>query len=89
MKSDLTLKAGKASGNGGVNSFSGTYQTSSGGKISFGPLASTLMAGPPAAMAQESKFFSALQNAKRFEINAGKFVLSDSENNTLMVLVRK
>jgi putative lipoprotein len=87
--SDLTLKAGQASGSGGVNSFSGTYKFPGDGKILFGPLAATQKAGPPAAMAQESKFFSALELAKSFEINEGKLVLSDLGNNTLVVLKPK
>lgn len=89
VTSELTLKAGQASGSGGVNSFSGTYEASGDSKISFGPLAATAMAGPPAAMEQESKFFSALESAKRFEINEGKLMLGDIGNNTLMVLKRK
>ncbi len=89
VSSELTLQAGKASGSGGVNTFSGTYKASRSGKISFGPLAATAMAGPPAAMEQESKFFAALEKAERFEFNDGKLVLSDSGNNTLIVLAPK
>jgi len=89
VKTELTLKAGQATGSGGVNSFSGTYSASSDSKISFGPLAATAMAGPPAAMTQESKFFAALEKAKRFELNSGKLVFGDPGNNTVMVLAPK
>lgn len=89
VTSELTLEAGQASGNGGVNSFSGTYEASSDSKISFGPLAATAMAGSPAAMDQESKFFAGLEKAKRWEIDAGKLVLGDIGNNTVMILVAK
>ena len=89
VASDLTLQAGVASGNGGVNSFSGTYKVPGKGRITFGPLAATAMAGPPAATDQESKFFAALNATKHYELNAGKLVLSDLGNNTLLVLVKK
>jgi heat shock protein HslJ len=87
--SDLTLKAGQASGSGGVNSFSGTYQASADSKISFGPLAATAMAGPPAAMDQESKYFAALAKVQRYDFNQGNLVLGDAGNNTLLVFVKK
>lgn len=89
VTSDLTLKAGKASGAGGVNTFSGTYDAPGDNRLSFGPLASTAMAGEPAAMEQEDKFFAALAATRHFELNAGKLVLSDTGNNTLMVLAPK
>jgi len=89
ITTDITMAAGKTNGSGGVNSFSGTYEASGDSSISFGPLASTRMAGPPEAMAQEAKFFAALEVAKHFEISKGKLVLSDSGNNTLMVLAPK
>ena len=59
------------------------------GKISFGPLASTAMAGEPAAMEQEGEFFAALEKAERWELNDGKLVLTDSGNNTLLLLAPK
>lgn len=82
----MTLADGKATGNGGVNSFSSTYDAPKAGKVSFGPIASTRMAGPSNAMAQESAFFAALEKTRGFEINEGKLVLSDLGNDTLMVL---
>ena len=89
VTTEMTLKDGEASGSGGVNSFSGPYEASDDGKISFGPLAATLMAGPPAAMEQEAAFLGALEKAKRFEFNEGKLVLSDLGNDTLVVLAPK
>jgi heat shock protein HslJ len=86
VTTEITFKAGTVSGNGGVNSFSGTYEASKGGKISFGPTASTKMAGPPEAMTQETALFKALSEAKSFEFKDGKLVLSDLGNSTLVVL---
>jgi heat shock protein HslJ len=87
VTSVITLKADEATGSGGVNSFSGSYQASDDGSISFGPLAATKMAGEPAAMEQESAFFAALEAARSFEFNEGKLVFGDMGNNTLVVLV--
>lgn len=89
VTTELTLAAGKASGNGGVNSFSGSYEAKGGDSLTFGPLASTQMAGEPAAMEQESAFFKALEDTRHFEINAGELVLSDLGNNTLAILAPK
>lgn len=88
IQSTLTLEDGQASGNGGVNSFSGTYEASA-GKISFGPLAATEMAGPPEAMEQEQNFFAALAETRGFETTEGRLVLSNADNDTVMVLVSK
>ncbi len=87
VRTELTLADGQASGNGGVNSFSGTYEASGDAKISFGALAATEMAGSPEAMAQEQRFFDALAKAKRYEFNGPKLVLADLGNNTLVILV--
>ena len=89
VTSEMSLTADEAQGTGGVNSFSGPYEAKSDGSISFGPLAATEMAGPPAAMAQEARFFQALEAARSFELHEGKLVLSDSGNNTLVILAPK
>lgn len=89
VTSVLTMAANKASGNGGVNSFSGSYEANDDMSLTFGPLASTAMAGPDGAMQQEAKFFAALEATRNFEINEGKLVLSDLGNNTLLVFVSK
>ena len=70
---------GKVSGNGGCNRFSGSA-TIDGDKISFGDLASTMMACTEAAMDQEMKLHAALAAARTFRIDAGqkKLFLSDA-----------
>lgn len=86
----LDLKAGTASGNGGVNSYSTTYQTPEAGSLTFAEVATTSMAGEEDAMNQETGFFTALGMTERYEIDAGgKLVLSDESENTLLVLKRK
>lgn len=86
VDTELTLASGRATGSGGVNRFRTTFAATGQGGISFGPVASTRMAGPDSAMTQESEFFAALERARRFEITEGNLVLSDVDANTLVVL---
>ena len=86
VATNMTMEAEKASGNGGVNSYSATYETPGDNALTFSPPASTMMAGEAAAMEQEAAFFAALEKTEHFEINEGKLVLSDAGNNTIAVL---
>lgn len=89
VTTEMTLADGKATGNGGVNSFGADYLASDGGKIEFREVVSTRMAGEQTAMDQESEFFAALADARSFEIDEGKLVLSNVDNDTLVVMRRK
>ena len=51
---------GQVFGTGGVNRLRGTWSVD-GDTLTFGPVVSTLMAGPPAAMHQESELLRLLQ----------------------------
>lgn len=55
----LDAETAQASGFAGVNRFTGSYELDAEG-LSFGPLASTRMAGPPEAMALEQVYLEAL-----------------------------
>jgi len=61
--------ADKVSGNGSCNRFSGPLQIK-GTEIRLGPLESTRMACPEAAMNQETKYLADLQAAERYEWNS-------------------
>ena len=61
--------AGRVSGRSGCNRFSGGY-TLSGAALSFGPLAGTRMACPPALMDVEAKVLSILAAANRVSYDA-------------------
>ena len=89
VTTELAMKAGKATGNGGVNTFSTTYEANDDGGLKFGQVASTMMAGEPAAMEQEAAFFKALAKTRNYEFNEGKLVFGDLGNNTLVVLTSK
>lgn len=67
IQATLTFpEAGRVAGNGSCNRFFGPAEMS-GNTIKLGPLASSRMACPEAAMNQEKKYLDALQAAERFE----------------------
>lgn len=57
---------GRASGNAGCNSFSGTYEFRSRDRLDLGPLAVTRMACEPPAMEQEARYLSILEAAESY-----------------------
>jgi heat shock protein HslJ len=63
---------GRASGFGGVNRWFGSVNLREVGSgiFEFGPVGSTMMAGPPAAMALERDFLSALDAVQAFDPRA-------------------
>lgn len=79
--------SGKVTGNGGVNRYNATYTTQSGNKISISQPAATLMAGPPAAMAQEQAYFQALIKAATFKATADSLELLDSQGTAVVKYV--
>ena len=74
------LEDGTAAGVSGVNRFRTTIDAA-GGRLSFGPVALTKMAGPPAAMEIESTFMEHLGAATgyRVEGNFLRVVAGDTE----------
>jgi heat shock protein HslJ len=67
VQATLTFpETGKVAGNGSCNRFFGPAEIN-GDAIKLGPLASSRMACPEAAMNQETKYLEALQAAERFE----------------------
>lgn len=63
------------SGNGGCNQFSGPY-TQNGDSLDIGPLIATRRACvDPAANAQETAYFQALESTTRYSIERGQLVL--------------
>ncbi len=85
VPSTLTMNTGKANGNAGVNQFNGSYDAPSDGVLTFGALATTMMAGPDNAMKQEQAFLKALADTKKFTTQDGGLVLMDSSDTKLAV----
>jgi heat shock protein HslJ len=75
---------GKVSGSTGVNRYNGEYATKQGNKIeiTIGPM--TLMAGPPAAMALEQSFVTALKSATRYTVTETTLTLQDDAGDVLV-----
>jgi len=78
---------GTVTGSGGCNRMRG-QATISGATIAIAPLASTMMACPPAIMDQERKFMSALEAARSFRIDPQqrKLFLFDGAGQTVLRL---
>lgn len=86
VPSGLTMNEGKANGNAGVNQFNGSYEAPSDGVVTFGMLATTMMAGPDNAMKQEQAFLKALADTRKFTTEDGALVLMDDSDAKLAVL---
>jgi heat shock protein HslJ len=76
---------GSLAGFGGVNRFFGKVATDD--KKLFGPIGSTMMAGPPEAMKVESQLFQAFEKATRATSADGKLKLLDSADQVLAEFV--
>lgn len=79
-------EAGLAAGNSGVNSFSGSY-TLTDAVLQFGPMRSTMMAGPPEAMELESAFMRTLGGMTDWRIVADRLELLDADKVTAVFVV--
>ncbi len=78
---------GKVAGNTGVNRFSGTAEMN-GDNTSFGPLATTRRAGPPALMAQESQFLKAMSDVVAMKFDAdGTLGLVNASDDVILKFV--
>ena len=86
VPSTLSMDNGAATGNAGLNTFNGGYEAPSNGVLTFGPLASTQMAGPENAMQQEQAFLKVLADTKKFTTEDGALVLMDDSGARLAVL---
>lgn len=65
---------GRVSGSGGCNQFTGSYETKE-GTLTVSPLASTFKACEESLMTQEQRFLTAMQDAKRYEVDQGQLTV--------------
>lgn len=65
----IAFADGKASGSAGCNTFSGSYEAADDGSLTFGPLASTMMACDDQVMALETAYLGALGDVSSFEVD--------------------
>ena len=74
------------SGSGGVNRLMGGY-TLDGASLTFSQVASTMMAGPPEAMAQEQAIVAALGAVRGFGITGDQLSLLDEAGQPVLTAV--
>ncbi|HUU76408.1 MAG TPA: META domain-containing protein [Methanoregulaceae archaeon] len=84
-------EGGDVTGSAGCNNFFGTYTIPDDGRISIGPLASTLMACPgDGVMDQETMYLQLLQNMNIYYISGDELILSgETGKATLIFDLRK
>lgn len=79
---------GGVSGSGACNRYSGRA-TIAGGTISFGPLAATRRACPPALMDQEQRFFNALVTTRSYAVDGPFLIFYDQAGQPLVKFTRQ
>jgi heat shock protein HslJ len=80
---DVTITAdfdeSKVSGSSGVNTYFGQYKRDGSGAFSAGPIGSTMMAGPEAAMKAEQAYVHRLDTAGSYALTGDTLVLKDAD----------
>src|SRR5262245_18266672 len=79
----LILTDGSGGGSGGCNQFVASYELS-GDSLSFGEIASTLMACDDATMALEDQYFAALGLVAGYAIDGSALTLTDADGATVL-----
>ena len=79
---------GTIGGNMGCNSFGGDYKVD-GETITFGQVASTLMACDEQIMQQESAVFNMFANTATFKVEGSTLTLISADGNSVVLLSRK
>lgn len=69
---------GKLYGTSGVNRYNCSVTTDGPGVVSFGPVMSTMMAGPELSMASEQVFIRRLEAATGYRLGEAQLVLTDA-----------
>lgn len=75
-------EGGKFFGKAPVNRYFGSY-TLTENEIKFGPIASTMMAGPEDMMKAETSYLRSLSEMKTFKIKDKQLILSNDNGNSL------
>ena len=81
----LDLEEAHVSGSGGVNRIKGTFALSE-SELRFGPLATTMMAGPDPAMQRERAFLDALARVTSYELDGRLLTLLSGGRRSAVVL---
>lgn len=84
VEANATFVDGTVQGNAGCNSFNGSYELS-GDELTFGPLASTMMACEPPQGEVEGSVLAGLEGTASFRIQDGTLTLFDDAGAELLV----
>ena len=84
---ELFAEGNQVNGEGGCNSFGGSYSAGKDGSLTVSKLLSTMMACE-GVMDQESAYFNALSQVKQYHFDQGKLVLTSSDGQTTLVFVK-
>ena len=82
----LEIAAASASGSAGVNRYMSTITANAEGALAFGPIGSTMMAGPPAAMDAEQAYLAALETVTGYRVTGNELFLYSQDNEILWYL---
>lgn len=66
-----------------VNLYNGTY-TAEGNKISFGPLASTMMMGPMDAMQAEQDYLQFMETVETYDLSGSRLILKNANGKEII-----
>ena len=83
VKSIAVFESGQVSGNTGCNNYNGSYEVD-GNRISFGPMALTLMACPPPEAKQEQGYLSALGMTSTFAVDGDNLEIRDQADEVVL-----
>jgi heat shock protein HslJ len=85
----LTITAkfanGVISGNSGVNTYSGPYESTTDGAFSVGELQSTMMAGSQEAMDAEAKYLRHLKEATSYVVTETQVALKNEQGQRVLI----
>jgi putative lipoprotein len=82
VQTTLKIENGRVAGRGGCNRYTGAA-TIQGASLTFGAVAATRMACPPAVMEQETRFFRMLEQVRGFAFDRTLLLLKDAAGQTL------
>lgn len=77
----------RVAGRATINRYMGQMKLSDAGEVAWGPLASTMMAGPDEAMKQEQVFLGALAKTTRLHVGPAGLLLETPDNRTMLEFV--
>lgn len=86
-RATILFEDGRAAGRGGCNRFMGDA-TIDGSNLTFGPLATTMMACPPELMELERVYLVLLDRVVSYELDGVRLSLTDADGNRLLGFVR-